>query len=96
MDSILVSGDFRDTYNMIACISSNPRKLTHTVYTIGEYNGTAAAFLSFCQMMVQTHWFVHNKMLVMDNAGIHTGRESAELEEFFGIPLSMVVLCMFW
>jgi hypothetical protein len=44
MDFISVSGDFRHTYNMIACISSNPNKLTRTVYTIGEHNGTAAAF----------------------------------------------------
>jgi hypothetical protein len=82
MDFISVSGDFRDTYNMIACISSNPRKLTHTVYTIGEHNGTAAAFVSFCQMMVQMRWLVHDEILVL-NAGIHTGRESADLEKFF-------------
>jgi hypothetical protein len=60
-------------YNMIACISSNPRKLTHTVYTISEYNGLAAAFVSFCELMVQSWWLVHDKILVMDNTGIHTG-----------------------
>jgi hypothetical protein len=68
-----VSGDFRDTYNMIACISSNPWRLAHTVYTTGEYNGTAAAFVSFCQMMVQSRWLVHNEILALDNVGIHTG-----------------------
>jgi hypothetical protein len=45
MDFIAVSGDFCDTHNMlIACISSNPSKFTHTVYTIGEHNGMAATF----------------------------------------------------
>ena len=98
MDFIPVSGDFRDTYNMIACISSNPRKLAHTVYSIGEHNGTAAAFVSFCQMMVQSRWLVHDEILVMDNAGIHTGRESSDLEEFFwetivdGRPLHVLVI----
>jgi hypothetical protein len=62
--------NFRDTYNMIACISSNPKILTHTVYTSGEHNdGMAAAFVSFCQMMVHTRWLVHNEILVLDNAG---------------------------
>jgi hypothetical protein len=98
MDFIAVSGDFRHTYNMIACISSNPTKLTHTVYTIGEYNGTAAAFVSFCENMVQTRWLLHDEVLVLDNAGIHTGRESADLEEFFwetiidGRPLHVLVI----
>jgi hypothetical protein len=97
LDFISVSDDFRDTYNMIACMSSNPRKLAHTVYTsIGEYNGMTAAFVSFCEMMVQSRWLVHNKILVMDNAGIHTGREPSDLEEFFGRPSLMVVPYMFW
>jgi hypothetical protein len=83
MDFIAVSGNFRDTYNMIACISSNPRNPTHTVYTIGEYYDTATVFVSFCQMMVQTHWLIHNEILVLDKMGIRTRRESADLEEFF-------------
>jgi transposase len=98
MDFIPVSGDFRDTYNLICCISGNPRKTTNTVYTIGEHNGTAQAFVSFCEMMVQTRWIVHGEILVMDNAGIHTGRESTNLQEFFwdtvvdGSPLNVLVI----
>jgi hypothetical protein len=98
MDFILVSGDFCDTQNMIACMSSNPRKLTHTVYTIGEYDGTAAAFVSFYQMMVQTCWLVHDKILVIENADIHTGRDSSDLEDLFwetiidGRPLHFLVI----
>ncbi len=98
MGFILVIGNFRETYNMIACISSNPRKLTCTVYTIGEYNGMAAAFISFCQMMVQTYWLVHNEILVLDNGGVHTGCKSEDLEEFFwdtivdGRPLHVLVI----
>jgi transposase len=98
MDFISVSGDFRKTYNLIACISSNPNKLTHCVYTMGEQNGTAAAFVNFCQMMIQTRWLVHDEVLVMDNAGIHTGRESEDLVDFFwetivdGRPLHVLVI----
>ena len=49
-------------------------------------------------MMVQTRWLVHDNILVLDNAGIHTGRESADLEQFFcetildGRPLHVLVI----
>jgi hypothetical protein len=83
VDFSAVSSNFRDMYHsMIAGISSNPRKLTHTVYTIGEHDGTSAAFVAFCQMMVQTRWLVHGEILVLDNSGIQTGWESADLEDF--------------
>jgi hypothetical protein len=32
IDFIMVSSDFRDTYNMIACISSNPEAHSHCLY----------------------------------------------------------------
>jgi hypothetical protein len=40
----LVSGDFWQTYNMIACISGNPLKQKHAVFMIGEDNRTSASF----------------------------------------------------
>jgi hypothetical protein len=83
MNFIAVSSNFRNTYNLICCISSNPRKLKHTAYTIGEHNGTAAASVSFCQMMVESCCPVHSKILVLDNVGIHTGREATDLKESF-------------
>jgi transposase len=60
-------------------------KVKPVVYTIGKDNGTAAAFVSFCQMMVVSRWLRHDdEIIVMDNAATHTGGESEELERFFG------------
>jgi hypothetical protein len=33
---------------------------------IGKENGTAAPFMSFCSLMVNTGWLVHDKILIMD------------------------------
>ncbi len=48
MDFIPVSGDFREAYNMIACISANLLKDKPCVYAIGKKNGSAEAFIDFC------------------------------------------------
>jgi hypothetical protein len=82
MDFIAVSGDFRETYNLIACISANPLKDKPVVYTVGKQNGTATAFFSFCELMVATGWLRHDEIIVMDNAAIHTGGAAADLERF--------------
>jgi hypothetical protein len=95
---ISVSGDFRQTYNMIACISGNPQKLKHSVYTIGEANGSAKAFMAFCVLMVESGWLRHDEFLVMDNAAVHTGGEARDLEQWFwelivdGRPLHVLVI----
>jgi hypothetical protein len=83
MEYIAVSGDFRETYNLIACISGNPLKEKPVVYTIGKENGTATAFVAFCEMMVMSGWLRHDEIIVMDNAAIHTGGAAADLERFF-------------
>jgi transposase len=86
------------TYNMIACISANPLKQKHCVYTIDEGNGTAESFMSFCRLMVNNRWLIHDKILVMDNAAVHTGAEARDLEECFwdemvdGKPLHVLVI----
>jgi hypothetical protein len=48
-------------------------------------------------MMVQTRWLVHDAILVLDNAGIHTGSKSADLGSFWetimdGCPLHVLVI----
>jgi hypothetical protein len=83
---------------MIACISGNPLKQQPAVYTMGEENGTAASFMSFCSLMVDTGWLVHDEILIMDNAAIHTGGQVRDLEEWFweklvdGRPLHVLVI----
>jgi transposase len=79
--------------------SANPLlKQTHCVYTIGEENGTAESFMSFCQLMVQSRWLIHDEILIMDNAAVHTGAEAEDLEEWFwdymvdGRPLHVLVI----
>jgi hypothetical protein len=50
---------------------------------MGEENGTAASFMSFCTLMVDTGWLVHDEFFIMDNAAVHTGGEARGLEEWF-------------
>ena len=83
---------------MIACISGNPLKVKHSVYTIGEANGTAEAFMAFCLLMVKSGWLRHDEFLVLDNAAVHTGGEARDLEQWFwelvvdGQPLHVLVI----
>jgi hypothetical protein len=98
MDYITVSGDFRETYNLIACISGNPLKEKHVAYTVGKENGTAERFYEFCVMMVMTGWLLHDEFLVLDNARIHTGGVAEDLERYLwetvidGRPLHILVI----
>jgi hypothetical protein len=80
---ISVSRYFCQTYNMIACISGNPLKQQPAVYTMGKENGTAASFMSFCSLMVDTGWLVHDEILIMDNAAVYTGGQARDREEWF-------------
>ena len=79
MDFIAVSGDFREAYNLIACspISGNPLKERPLLYTIGKENGTAAAFIAFCEMMVVSGWLRHDEIIVMDNTAIQPSTQAA-------------------
>jgi hypothetical protein len=98
MDFIVASGNFREAYNLITCTSGNPLKERPLVYTIGKENGTAAAFISFCEMMVVSGWLHHDEIVVLDNAAIHTGGDSVDLERLFwetvmgGRPLHILVI----
>jgi hypothetical protein len=80
---ISVSVDFQQIYDMIACISGNPLKQSHAVFTIGEDIGTLASFMSFCLLMVESGWLVHDEILVTDNAAVYTGHEARDLEQWF-------------
>jgi hypothetical protein len=47
---------------------------------MGEENGNAASFMSFCNLMVNTGWLVHDEILIMDNAAVHTGSEARDVD----------------
>jgi hypothetical protein len=48
---------------------------------IGRDNGNATSFVAFIEYMIGTRFFLHNKILVMDNAAIHTGGKAEIVED---------------
>ena len=98
MPAIMVSGDFRDSYNIFACISANPEKLSPMAYNIQKNNGCAVSFVYFIEQMITTGWLRHNECLIMDNAAIHTGKEADIIEGLLwntivnGSPLRILVV----
>jgi hypothetical protein len=79
--AIPVSGDFRKAYNLYAIISTNPDKPYPIDYMIGRENGNAASFVAFIEYLIGTRFFLHDKILVMNNAAIHTGAEADIVED---------------
>lgn len=71
-----VSGDFRECYKIFAAISGSPTKATPIAYHIETNNGTAICFVSFTCNMIRTRCLHHNEILIMDNAAVHTGKET--------------------
>jgi hypothetical protein len=69
---IHVSGDFRDSYSIMAIILPNPQKpYLMDYYTIGKENGTSEVFVGFLTYLIDNCFFLHNNFLLMDNATIH-------------------------
>ena len=98
LDGIQVSGNFRDSKSIIACVSPNPAKDRHVFYTIGRETNNAFSFMAFVEMMVMSRFLRHGEVLVMDNAPIHTGGAASSVEDFLwnqvvdGQPLRILVL----
>jgi hypothetical protein len=65
-----MSGDFRDSYSIMAIISPNPQKPYPMDYTIGKGNGTSEAFVGFLTYLIANLILLHNRFLLMDNATI--------------------------
>ena len=97
-DGINVPGNFRETHSIIACISANPAKNKHIFASVGQGNNNSAAFMRFVEAMVTERFLLHGEVLIMDNAAIHTGRDSIGLEDFLwdtivdGRPLHILVI----
>jgi hypothetical protein len=98
MDCIPVSGDFCKTYNLLAIISANPAKEKHIAYHVGKENGDSVAFYIFVCSLITIGFFLQHVVLVMDNATIHTGGASENIEELLwntvidGHPLHVLVI----
>ena len=97
--AIYVSGNFRDAHNIFACISASEQKRNKPIaYQIERRNGTAKRFLDFICNMIATQWLRHDKVLIMDNAAIHVGKESRVVKDLLwetvidGIPLRILVV----
>ncbi len=95
---IHVSGDFRESYNIMAIISPNPMKPYPMDYTIGKENGTSEAFVGFLTYLIANRFFLHNEFLLMDNATIHIHGNSRVIEDMLwetivdGFPLHVLVI----
>ena len=98
LDGIPVDGSFRDANNIVCCISGNPCKMQHVFYAIRKATTTSSVFMDFIETMVAAKFLVHDEVLVMDNAAIHIGGESQQLEDYLwttivdGRPLNVYVL----
>ena len=96
--AIMVSGNFRDAYNIFACISANPQKVTPIAYHIERNNGSAVSFVTFICNMIRHRWLVHDEILIMDNAAVHTGKEAKMVKDLLwetcidGKPLHILVV----
>jgi hypothetical protein len=95
---ILVTGEFRESYNIFAIISGNPVKPRPVQYQIDQENGTAETFMCFIQALIISSFFHHEEILVMDNVRIHTGGVADSVETLLwetlidGRPLHVLVV----
>ena len=93
-----VSGNFRDAFNLMACISLRSNNGSHIFYSCGQQNGTAAAFQTFIEYMIGNRRFRHHDVLVLDNARIHGGAASDIFRDVLwnylldGTPLHVAVI----
>ena len=98
VDGVPVSGNFRDSRSLIACISVNPYKSRHVYYEMTTENVDADFFMTFIRSMVESGFLLPKEVLVLDNAAVHRGAAAAVLEDFLwnatinGIQLQVLVL----
>ena len=98
MDHIPVSGDFRETFNLMAIVSLNPTKSKSIEYHIDKNTNDAFSFVVFIEYLIETKYLKHNEVLVMDNAAIHVGGVAKNIQEILwnsvveGSPLHILVI----
>ena len=74
--AIFVSGDFRDAFNVFACISASKLKKKPIAYNIQRNKGDAVSFVAFINDMIANRWLMHDEILIMDNSAVHIGKEA--------------------
>jgi transposase len=89
---ILVNGNFRDAYNLIAIVSACPTKARPVAYSISHENGNAASFLVFIEFLLEHNWFKWGDILIMNNASIHTGGEAGIVEDLLWHSMQVLVV----
>ena len=98
VDALMVGGNFRDTRSLVATISVNPRKKQYCYYAITKSTINSAYFMDYIKTMAYDGFFLPREVLVLDNAAVHHGAESRELENFLwnvhvnGVQLQVLVL----
>ena len=61
-------------------------------------NGSAESFLDFFTLMIKSKWILHNEVIIMDNASIHTKKGAEVIENCLwetiidGRPLNAVIV----
>ena len=72
--------------------------MSSIAYHITKENGNATQFVAFMKMLITLGYFLHNEILVMDNAHIHTTGEAACVEYYLwntpinGLPLHVKIV----
>ena len=95
---VTVDSTFRDSHTIICTISANYRKDKHVYFTVNDEKNTAKHFMEYVKNMVADGFLIHNEVFILDNAAIHTGKESKDLEKYLwdtivdGKPLHILVL----
>ena len=98
VEGIMVDGNFRDSRSLVATISINPKKRSNCYYAMTKGTINAEYFMDFIKTMVYDGFLLPREVLVMDNAAVHHGKESKNLENFLwnvvidGIQLQVLVL----
>jgi transposase len=88
---IVVSGNFREAFNLIGVIRcSGDEPAMH--YSLGQENRTSASFTAYVEHLVAINWFQRGDVLIMDNAAIHTGGEATIVADFLWNSSEVVVV----
>lgn len=80
--SIKVSGNFRDSQSIIACITTKKTKQQKLFFTMGKGNNDSDSFMLFIRLMIAHGYLLHDEVLVMDNCSIHHQGFAEELQKF--------------